>query len=74
MHNFSATLDFDAPTCANCATQAQEGALSTALVPITMPLYSLALDSDFNGFNAITPAETEKFLAAALTWKATDVS
>jgi tyrosinase len=72
VHNFSATTGFDKPTCPNCAQQTTEGALSTALVPLTLPLYDVATDPSFDGVWKITPEEVEKFLIPALTWKATD--
>ena len=74
VHNFSAAMGFDKPTCPNCAKQANEGALSTALVPLTVPLYKVALDPAFDGLSRITPEDAERFLVPALTWKATDVS
>lgn len=74
VHNFSAAMGFDKPTCPNCAKQTAEGALSTALVPLTVPLYNVAIDPTFDGVSTITPEDAEKFLVPALTWKATDIT
>ncbi|KAI9665826.1 MAG: hypothetical protein M1821_003760 [Bathelium mastoideum] len=74
VHNFSAATGFDKPTCPNCAKQTAEGALSTALVPLTVPLYKIAIDPTFDGVSAITPEQAEEFLVPALTWKATDIT
>ncbi|KAI9690843.1 MAG: hypothetical protein M1822_008462 [Bathelium mastoideum] len=74
VHNFSAATGFDKPTCPNCAKQTAEGALSTALVPLTVPLYKVAIDPTFDGVSAITPEQAEEFLIPALTWKATDIT
>lgn len=73
IHNFSASMQFDEPTCANCVRQTEEGALSTALVPLTVPLYQAALSQTFD-VDAITPEQAEEFLKVALTWKVTNVS
>lgn len=47
--------------------------MSTALVPLTVPLYSLAA-SESDRLDTITDEEVEAFLTAALTWKVTNVS
>ena len=73
IYNFSASMQFDKPTCANCERQTEEGTLSTALVPLTVSLYRAALSQTF-GVDVITPEEAERFLTAALTWKVTNVS
>jgi len=65
-------MQFDEPTCANCARQTEEEVISTALVPLTVPLYEATHSQTF-GVDVITPEEAEKFLTAALTWKVMNV-
>lgn len=72
LYNFSAAQNFDKDTCANCIRQTEEGAMSTALVPLTVPLYSLAA-SESDRLDTISDDEATAFLKAALTWKATDI-
>ena len=60
--------------CGNCAQQAENGALSTAQIPITIPLLKQAIDPDIHGITDIKPDSVERYLIANLGWIATDVS
>ena len=60
--------------CGNCAQQAEAGALSTAQIPVTMPLLTQALNPDVGGISHIDSAAVENYLTANLDWRAINVS
>ncbi|KAK3320228.1 hypothetical protein B0T19DRAFT_479192 [Cercophora scortea] len=80
VYNFSMPLD---PTgegdvtvqhCANCAKQHNDGVLSTAQIPLTIPLYNAAIDDEVKGISNLSPDEVEPYLASQLSWVAVSMS
>ena len=60
--------------CEICKQQADEGALSTGQIPLTIPLLSHAAEESIPGITNVTPDAVEKYLKRWLTWVAVDVS
>ena len=60
--------------CSNCADQRSQGALSQALLPLTIPLYHLAQDAQFAPVPDLLSDTVMRVLIQGLTWFATDVS
>lgn len=59
--------------CDNCAKQQHDGVLSTALVPLTIPLYNAAADTSIPDIQHLSPDVVEVYLADQLRWVAISV-
>ncbi|EQB47725.1 hypothetical protein CGLO_13112 [Colletotrichum gloeosporioides Cg-14] len=60
------------PHCVNCAQQRDDGTLSRASVPLTIPLYSDAVNRNINGITNLKPEHVSSYLASkrGLSWLA----
>jgi hypothetical protein len=77
VYNFSTpmavTVAGGVPKCSNCAKQHDDGVLSTALVPLTIPLYNAAADKEVEGLQNLSPSAVGPYLASQLSWVAVSV-
>lgn len=78
VYNFSSPMDAvaagGAPRCANCTKQHDDGLLSTALVPLTIPLYNAAVDTSVPDIQHLSPDVVGPYLANQLSWVAVSTS
>ncbi|MCJ1261407.1 hypothetical protein MMC22_001271 [Lobaria immixta] len=74
VYNFSSPMRAvaagGAPRCANCAKQHDDGLLSMALVPLTIPLYNAAADTNVPDIQHLSPNVVEPYLVNQLSWVA----
>ena len=74
VHNFSSpTGTGGLSRCANCSKQHDDGVLSTAQVPLTIPLYYAAASTSIQGIEGFNPGQVEPYLANQLHWVAVSV-
>jgi len=66
----AATVAGSIPKCSNCAKQHDDGVLSTALVPLTIPLYNAAIDEEVKGLQNLSLIAVGPYLASQLSWVA----
>jgi hypothetical protein len=59
--------------CRNCAEQKKKGVLSTAQVPITSALLSVAKNPDIPQIQSLEPEGVENYLTTNLHWRAVEV-
>ena len=75
VYTFTARMnDATNERCGNCAQQAENSALSTAQIPVTIPLLKQACDPNDDGINKIDYDAVEHYLLRNLDWRAIDVS
>ncbi|WYZ43577.1 hypothetical protein EsH8_VII_000013 [Colletotrichum jinshuiense] len=58
------------PHCTNCAQQRDDGVLSRASVPLTIPLYSDAINTSIDEIKDLSPDDVEPYLRSKLSWVA----
>lgn len=77
VYNFSTPIraaSTEGPSkCANCEQQRDDGVLSTAQVPLTIPLYTAAASDAVPEIENLAPEVVEEFLTKHLTWIAVSV-
>lgn len=61
------------PRCVNCDKQRDDGVLSTALVPLTIPLYTVAADTNIPDIQHLVLDVVEPYLINRLNWVAISV-
>src|SRR5271169_4260034 len=59
--------------CRNCAEQKKKGVLSTAQVPITSALLSIAKNPEIPQLQSLEPEGVENYLTTNLHWRAVEV-